>query len=105
MAVIAEFPRCSWCGSKKSLRDHILGLARARGQVSPGFEWYPMVTQLQPPSDPMKPPLIGTILPTAVIYSDICLGCGRSYPVKIVEAGAQVTDVQIAGKEAVGGRK
>jgi hypothetical protein len=105
MAVIAKFERkCPWCESELSLGERILGSAKKRGLVSPGFEWYPVTVQLQPPSDPLQPPLIGTILPTAIIYSDICLGCGRSYTVKIIEAGAQVTDVEISDVTGQAGR-
>lgn len=96
--VIVEFDKCCWCGSTQRLSDHILGLARAKGQVSPGYRWYVSQNQLQPPIDPTRPPpLIGSILPTALILNDLCLGCGRTYPVKIVDTEAQVLDTRLEG--------
>jgi hypothetical protein len=97
--VIVQFDKCPWCGSKKRLGDHLLAIARQRGLVSPEFQWYPVRSQLQPPIDPLHIPLIGSSLPTAVVGMDWCLGCGRSYTVKIVEGEAQVTDAQIGAQK------
>ncbi|MDD5700453.1 MAG: hypothetical protein PHU23_00260 [Dehalococcoidales bacterium] len=92
--VIAEFNNCPWCGSTRRLGDHILNQAKMKGQVSPNLEWVPIQSQLNPPIDEKRPPLIGSSIPTAIISTDFCLGCGRSYVVKIVEAQAQIINVQ-----------
>ena len=91
--VIAEFSKCPHCGSDSRLGAVILGRAKAKGSVPPTFEWYPLQMQLPPPIDPTKPPLIGGLIPTAVILSDFCLGCGRNYVVKIVSADAEIQNV------------
>lgn len=93
--VLAQFDKCPWCGSTKRLGDHLLAIAKQRGLVGKDFHWYPVQTQLQPPIDPTRVPLIGSSFPTAVIASDFCLGCGRGYPVRIVEGEALITDTQI----------
>jgi hypothetical protein len=88
--VIAQFDKCPHCGSAKRLGAVILERAKAKGAVPAAFEWYPMQMQLPPPVDPLKLPLIGSMVPTAFIFSDFCLGCGRNYVVKIVEASAEI---------------
>lgn len=92
--VLFETDKCTWCGSTETLGKRILFMAKAKGLVTPNFTWYPIVQQLQPPIDPLKTPLIGSLFPTGVCYMDICLKCGKTFTVKIVEAEALIQNIQ-----------
>jgi hypothetical protein len=93
--ILAQFDKCPWCGGTRRLGDHIMGIARERGLVTPDFHWYPVRSDLQPPIDPLRTPLIGSTYPVAAVCTDFCLECGRSYTVQIVEGSAQILNTQI----------
>lgn len=92
--IIAQFKKCPWCGKRDPLSERILGPLRAVAKVAPSYEWYPVMNRLQPPIDPSRPPLIGSMLPSATICSDICCSCGRQYVVKIMNDQVVITNIQ-----------
>ena len=90
--VIREFDKCVWCGSTEMLGKYILDVAKSKGQVNLDFDWHLSVTTFNPPIDPRHPPLIGSFYSAALVYNDICLGCGKPTPVKIIETSVQIVN-------------
>ncbi len=92
--IIAKWDHCPWCKDKRRLGEVIIKSVAGKGFIKHDLDWYPTNNTITPPMDQFNPPLIGSSYPTATIYGDICLGCGRSYIVKIVKTQIKIMGIQ-----------
>lgn len=85
-----KFEKCPACGSKERFFEGLCQQVKDSGFASEGFEFYlnslngVVLDQSREKSIP-----VGAEVPGFEVYTDICLGCGTIYAVKLLSGGAE----------------
>lgn len=82
MEIIAEFKECPYCKVDARLMQSIVDAEIARGNASEGMIGHTK-SHIYTNIDTTKEHLVGGRLPSARVYWDICMECGRELPVRI----------------------
>jgi len=85
--VLAEFDKCPVCGSENRLMKKLLDdeiLAGRRDKDEQGQACLQMLTASV--MDPLKPPIIGALIPAGTAVIDVCLQCGTIYAPIVVKS-------------------
>lgn len=92
--LVARFDKCPCCGSTRRFVEEMANEVKAKGWMSPFFNFCAHVIQgivrEDNPQIEAKIP-IGSTIPVFVIPLEVCLDCGCLYAIKLVRAEAKKT--------------